>query len=125
MADDDERNIQSLSRVLRKRGLDVVVAYDGQMALDMLDEHDDISLVLMDIMMPKMDGYQAMREIRSQNRFVDLPIIALTARSMSEERETCISAGANDYLRKPVDLDDLLVLIQSWLFHYAETTGRL
>ena len=116
LVDDDLRNTFALSKLLRKHGLDIVIADNGQMALDRLNEDPSIELVIMDIMMPVMDGYQAMHEIRAQKAFAHVPIIALTARAMPEEQEKCMAAGANDYLTKPVDIERLLTLLRVWLF---------
>jgi CheY-like chemotaxis protein/signal transduction histidine kinase len=116
LTDDDLRNIFALSKLLKKHGMNVVIADNGQMALDKLKENTAIDLVIMDIMMPVMDGYQAMREIRAQKAHQGLPILALTARAMPEEQEKCMAAGANDYLTKPVDIERLLTLLRVWLF---------
>jgi CheY-like chemotaxis protein/signal transduction histidine kinase len=116
LVDDDLRNTFALSKLLKKRGMNVVIADNGQMALEKLREEKAIELVIMDIMMPIMDGYQAMREIRASGSWRRLPIIALTARAMPEEQERCIEAGANDYLVKPVDIERLLTLLRVWLF---------
>ena len=112
MVDDDLRNTFALSNMLEDKGLEVIVAENGQKALDELDKHPEIELVLMDIMMPVMDGYEAMEKIRAQNKFKDLPIIALTAKAMAEDKTKCLKAGANDYMNKPVDVDKLLSLIK-------------
>ena len=116
LVDDDLRNTFALSRLLKKHGLTVVIADNGQMALDKLREEKAVELVIMDIMMPVMDGYQAMREIRRDKALSHLPVIAVTARAMPEEQEKCMAAGANDYLVKPVDPDRLLTLLRVWLF---------
>ncbi len=116
LVDDDMRNTFALSKLLKKHGLNLVIADNGQMALDKLKENRDIDLVIMDIMMPIMDGYQAMREIRKVPAWASLPIIALTARAMPEEVDKCMEAGANDYMMKPVDIDRLLTLLRVWLF---------
>jgi CheY-like chemotaxis protein len=116
LVDDDMRNTFALSKLLKKHGMNVVIADNGQMALDQLKEHKTVELIIMDIMMPIMDGYQAMREIRSRKSWQNIPIIALTARAMPEEQERCIEAGADDYLVKPVDIDRLLTLLRVWLF---------
>lgn len=115
LADDDMRNVFAISKVLSDRGINVVKAVNGQKALEILDKEPDIDLVLMDIMMPVMDGYEAIRRIRSQKRFSELPVIALTAKAMSKDRDMCISAGANDYMAKPVDIERLLSTIRVWL----------
>jgi len=112
MVDDDLRNTFALSNLLETRGLEVLVAENGQQALDMLAQHADIELVLMDIMMPVMDGFEAMEKIRAQDKFKNLPIIALTAKAMSEDKSKCLAAGANDYMNKPVDSDKLLALLK-------------
>lgn len=116
LVDDDMRNTFALSKLLKKHGMKVIIADNGQMALDKLKEEKSIELVIMDIMMPIMDGYQAMREIRACSAWQQLPIIALTARAMPEEQERCIAAGANDYMVKPVDIERLLTLLRVWLF---------
>ncbi|OCX53702.1 hypothetical protein BEL04_05250 [Mucilaginibacter sp. PPCGB 2223] len=115
VVDDDMRNIFALSSALESYDMKVEIANDGQEALTKLDEIEDIDLVLMDIMMPVMDGYEAMRQIRKQVKYTKLPVIALTAKAMKEDREKCIDAGANDYITKPVDIDRLLALMQVWL----------
>ncbi len=115
LVDDDMRNVFALSKVLRERGLEVVKSENGQIALDMLDKDPGINLVLMDIMMPEMDGYEAMQRIRAQERFRELPIIALTAKAMKEDKQKCMDAGASDYITKPVDVERLLSLMRVWL----------
>ena len=116
LVDDDLRNTFALSKLLKKHGMNIVIADNGQMALDKLENDQSIELIIMDIMMPVMDGYQAMREIRGRKSLAAIPIIALTARAMPEEQEKCIEAGANDYLTKPVNIDRLLTLLRVWLF---------
>lgn len=115
VVDDDMRNIFALTAILDGFGFAVEIANDGLEALDKLDKVKEIDLVLMDIMMPKMDGYEAMKEIRKMPQFQKLPIIALTAKAMKEDRDLCIAAGANDYITKPVDVDKLLALIKIWI----------
>ena len=115
LVDDDMRNLFALSKSLRARGMNVVLAQDGYKALQQLQENGDIELVLMDIMMPGMDGYETTREIRRQPQWAELPIIAVTAKAMHGDRDKCLEAGANDYLTKPVDLDKLLSMIRVWL----------
>ncbi|MDP2089335.1 MAG: response regulator [Flavobacteriaceae bacterium] len=115
LADDDMRNVFALSKILKERGMEIIKAENGKNALEMLDMHTDIDLVLMDIMMPEMDGYEAMKQIRSQRKFKSLPIIALTAKAMKDDKQKCIDAGANDYIAKPVDVERLLSLMRVWL----------
>ncbi|KLD76073.1 histidine kinase [Xanthomonas hyacinthi DSM 19077] len=115
LVDDDMRNLFALSKVLRAKGIDVVMAQDGQKALDTMDSDKGIELVLMDIMMPVMDGYDTMRAIRARPEVAKVPIIALTAKAMRGDREKCLEAGANDYLSKPIDVDRLLSMIRVWL----------
>jgi CheY-like chemotaxis protein len=115
IVDDDMRNIFALSSALQNYEMIVETAYDGQDAINKLEEFADIDIVLMDIMMPVMDGYEATRQIRKQNKWTKLPIIALTAKAMMDDREKCIAAGANDYITKPVDVDRLVSLMQLWL----------
>jgi CheY-like chemotaxis protein len=95
--------------------MQVNMAQDGQKALKALDEQSGVEVVLMDIMMPVMDGYDTIREIRAQPRFAKLPIIALTAKAMRGDREKCLEAGANDYLSKPIDIDKLSSMLRVWL----------
>ncbi|MFT6916080.1 MAG: CheY-like chemotaxis protein [Motiliproteus sp.] len=116
LVDDDIRNTFALSSVLRKNGLDVTMADDGKLALEKLATEPAFDLVLMDIMMPVMDGYEAMQKIRAQKIFAKLPIIALTAQAMNDDRQKCIQAGASDYLPKPVEMDRLLSMMRLWLF---------
>jgi len=116
VVDDDMRNIFALTSVLEEKGMQVVAARDGGESLVKLRENPHIDLVLMDIMMPVMDGYEAMREIRRDPARKDLPIIALTAKAMKGDKKACIEAGANDYLAKPVDMDKLLSLLRVWLY---------
>ncbi len=116
LVDDDMRNVFALSSILEERNLDVVVARDGVECLEKLKESPDIDAVLMDIMMPRMDGYEAMRHIRNDTKLKKLPIIALTAKAMKGDRSKCIEAGANDYLAKPVNPDKLLSMLRVWLY---------
>jgi CheY-like chemotaxis protein/signal transduction histidine kinase/CHASE3 domain sensor protein len=115
IVDDDMRNIFALSSALQGYDLIVEIANDGEEAITKLEEVPNIDIVLMDIMMPKMDGYEATRYIRKQNKWAKLPVIALTAKAMKDDREKCIAAGANDYITKPVDMDRLISLMQVWL----------
>ncbi|MDF2924538.1 MAG: integral rane sensor hybrid histidine kinase [Paenibacillaceae bacterium] len=114
LVDDDMRNIYSLSSVLEEYGYSVICAANGYEALDFLKKQP-VDLILMDIMMPDMDGYEAMRMIRSNGQYGHIPIIALTAKAMKEDRDLCIEAGADDYISKPVRLDKLLSIIRVWL----------
>ena len=113
LAEDDVRNIFALSSVLEPLGVKLEIARNGREAVDRLAQRD-VDLVLMDIMMPEMDGLTAMREIRSQRRLQNLPIIALTAKAMPDDRERCLQAGANDYIAKPIDVDKLVSLCRVW-----------
>lgn len=119
IVDDDMRNIFSLSSALSDKNITIYEAENGCEALKRLNEFPDIDLVLMDIMMPEMDGYEAMRRIRADSRFVNLPIIALTAKAMKGDREECLKAGANDYIPKPVDMEKLFSLLRVWLYNAA------
>jgi signal transduction histidine kinase/DNA-binding response OmpR family regulator/HAMP domain-containing protein len=116
VTDDDVRNIFSLTKALEKHDMQVLSAVDGKEALQQLEQHPNTNIVLMDIMMPEMDGYQAMEEIRKKPQFRSLPIIAVTAKAMTGDREKCIKAGASDYISKPVDIDQLLSLLRVWLY---------
>jgi CheY-like chemotaxis protein len=115
IADDDVRNIFALTAALEQKGANIVIARNGKEALIKLEEDPRIDLVLMDIMMPEMDGLQATREIRKQKRFAKLPIIAVTAKATKNDQTQCIEAGANDYLAKPIDLHQLFSLIRVWI----------
>ncbi|HEX5317215.1 MAG TPA: response regulator, partial [Candidatus Kapabacteria bacterium] len=116
IVDDDIRNIFAVSSFLERHNMRVVYAENGQDALDLLNKSTDIDVVLMDIMMPGMDGYEAMRSIRKNRRYKHVPMIAVTAKAMRGDREKCIEAGASDYITKPVDVDQLLSLLRVWLF---------
>jgi len=115
LVDDDVRNIFALTSALEQKGLRVEIGRDGFEAIRKLDDISDIDLVLMDVMMPGMDGLQAMRQIRQNPRFHKLPIIAVTAKAMKDDQEDCLNAGANDYLAKPIDLDRLFSLLRVWM----------
>ncbi|MCY1017279.1 HAMP domain-containing protein [Pyxidicoccus sp. MSG2] len=115
VVDDDVRNIFALNTVLERYGMRVAFAESAREGLGLLDKDTDIELVLMDVMMPEMDGYQAMRAIRRMERFSHLPILALTAKAMKGDREKCLEAGASDYITKPVDIEKLLSLLRVWL----------
>ncbi|KQT16930.1 histidine kinase [Chryseobacterium sp. Leaf404] len=116
ITDDDARNIFSLSKALEKYQVEVVIAMDGRQALEQMAANSDIDVVLMDMMMPEMDGYETIRQLRKNRKYSDLPIIAVTAKSMAGDRQKCIDAGASDYISKPVDLDQLLSLLRVWLY---------
>jgi CheY-like chemotaxis protein len=113
--DDDIRNIFALTSVLEQHGVEVVYAENGKDGLRMLEETPHVDFVLMDVMMPEMDGYEAMRRIREKKSMRSLPIIALTAKAMKGDREKCIEAGASDYITKPVDTEQLVSLLRVWL----------
>jgi len=115
IVDDDARNIFALAGVLENHEMDVLTATNGRQAIEMLAESPDVNMVLMDIMMPEMDGFETMREIRKDPRFRGLPILALTAKAMKGDREKCLEAGASDYIAKPVNIEQLLSLLRVWL----------
>lgn len=116
IADDDVRNIFSLTKTLEHYQMRVVSAIDGKEALQQLEKHPETSIILMDMMMPEMDGYETIRQIRNGGNYAKLPIIAVTAKAMTGDREKCIKAGASDYISKPVDKDQLLSLLRVWLY---------
>jgi CheY-like chemotaxis protein len=115
VVDDDVRNIFALSSVLERHGMVVRTASTGREAIEILEATPDLAIVLMDIMMPEMDGYQTMQAIRANPAFRRLPIIALTAKAMKGDREKCLDAGASDYLAKPVNTEQLLSALRLWL----------
>ncbi|WP_126244166.1 response regulator [Chitinophaga rhizosphaerae] len=116
LADDDVRNIFSLTRALESFGMKVISATDGSEALQLLSNNRDVDIVLMDMMMPEMDGYESTRRIKADPATRHLPVIAVTAKAMKGDREKCIAAGASDYISKPVDIDQLLSLLRVWLY---------
>ncbi len=116
LVDDDMRNVFALSHILSEQGFEVVQADNGITALKRLEEVNSVDLVLMDVMMPEMDGYTATQKIRENEKFKDLPVIILTAKAMKEDKEKAFKAGASDYLTKPVDVDKMLSLIRVWLY---------
>src|SRR5690606_3991084 len=116
VVDDDVRNIFAITALLEQHAMKVQYAENGHAALKRLEELDEVDVVLMDIMMPEMDGYEAMRRIRAQDKWRKLPIIALTAKAMRGDRERCIEAGASDYVTKPVDPEQLISLLRVWLY---------
>jgi CheY-like chemotaxis protein len=115
IVDDDARNIFALSIVLENKDMEVLSATNGRQAIETIQSTPDLAVVLMDIMMPEMDGYQTMREIRKIPEFRTLPILALTAKAMKGDREKCLEAGASDYIAKPVNTEELLSLLRVWL----------
>jgi CheY-like chemotaxis protein len=115
IVDDDIRNIFALTSVLERHEMRIVSAETGRGAIELLDRHGDVEIVLMDLMMPEMDGFETMRAIRGDARFRTLPIIAVTAKAMKGDREKCIEAGASDYLAKPVDVEELMSKLRDWL----------
>jgi HAMP domain-containing protein/CheY-like chemotaxis protein/signal transduction histidine kinase len=115
VVDDDIRNVFALNSLLERHEMQVVNASNGYEAIELLERTDELSLVLMDVMMPEMDGYETMRRIRTKPQFKLLPIIALTAKAMKGDREKCLEAGASDYVAKPVNSDQLLSLVRMWL----------
>jgi CheY-like chemotaxis protein len=116
VVDDDARNIFALTTVLENYDMEVLSATNGRHAIEIIEETPDLSMVLMDIMMPDMDGYETMREIRRHPELRPLPILALTAKAMKGDREKCLEAGASDYIAKPVNTDQLLSLLRVWLY---------
>jgi CheY-like chemotaxis protein len=115
IVDDDVRNIFALTSGLERHKLTVIHAEGGKAGIELLQQTPDVDLVLMDIMMPEMDGYQTTRAIREMPQFRNLPIIALTAKAMKGDREKCIQAGASDYIPKPIVLEELVALLRVWL----------
>jgi CheY-like chemotaxis protein len=116
IVDDDARNIFALNSVLENHGMQVLTATNGRQAIELIERTSDLSVVLMDIMMPEMDGYETMRQIRRNADYRTLPILALTAKAMKGDREKCLQAGASDYIAKPVNQDQLLSLLRVWLY---------
>jgi len=116
LADDDVRNIFSMTKALEKYGMKIIPAMDGKEALKLLKENPTVDVVLMDMMMPEMDGYESIKAIRSNAVTKNLPVIAVTAKTMTGDREKCIAAGASDYISKPVDIDQLVSLLRIWLY---------
>jgi CheY-like chemotaxis protein len=116
VVDDDARNIFALTTVLENQEMEVLSATNGRQAIGIVESTPDLSVVLMDIMMPEMDGYETMREIRKDPRLRTLPILALTAKAMKGDREKCLQAGASDYIAKPVNTEQLISLLRVWLY---------
>jgi CheY-like chemotaxis protein len=115
LVDDDARNIFALSSVLERRGMKVLSATTGSEAIALIESTPGLAIVLMDIMMPEMDGYQTIARVRENPAYRRLPIVALTAKAMMGDREKCLEAGATDYLAKPVNIDQLLSALRTWL----------
>jgi CheY-like chemotaxis protein len=116
VVDDDVRNIYSMTNILEIEGLQIKTAFDGLDALEKLKENPQIEIVLMDIMMPNMNGYEAISEIRKNPELKELPIIAVTAKAMNGDREKSMEAGASDYMTKPIQADQLISLMRVWLY---------
>ena len=110
------RNVFALTKILAEKNIQVLKAENGMIGIERLNENPDVDLVLMDIMMPVMDGYESMKKIRKMQRFKDLPIIALTAKAMKNDAEKCMNAGANEYLSKPLEAERLFSLMRVWLY---------
>jgi CheY-like chemotaxis protein len=116
VVDDDARNIYALTSLLENQEMNVISVTSGRSAINVIGKTPELSIVLMDIMMPDMDGYATMREIRETPEYRTIPILALTAKAMKGDREKCLDAGASDYIAKPVNTDQLLSLMRVWLF---------
>jgi CheY-like chemotaxis protein len=116
VVDDDLRNIFAISTALENYKMIVSYAESGREALVKLDQESDVAAILMDVMMPEMDGFEATRRIRSDPRYAKLPIVMVTAKAMRGDREKCLEAGASDYITKPVDMDQLRSLLRVWLY---------
>jgi CheY-like chemotaxis protein len=116
IVDDDVRNVFALTSALEARGMEVRFAENGREAIELLDADPDVDLVLMDVMMPEMDGHETTAALRADERFSGLPIISLTAKAMKGDREKSIAAGASDYITKPVDIEQLISLMRVWLY---------
>jgi CheY-like chemotaxis protein len=115
VVDDDARNIFAMTTLLENHEMEVISATNGRQAIELVQQQGDVGAILMDIMMPEMDGYQTMQEIRKDPRFESLPIVALTAKAMKGDRDKCLAAGASDYVAKPVNTSELLSLLRVWL----------
>lgn len=115
IVDDDVRNIFALKLTLKAKGYEVITSQSAQEALQLLSGNSQIGLILMDMMMPDMDGYEAIAVIRRSDRFPDIPIVAVTAQAMTGDREKCLQAGANDYISKPIQVDTLIDVIKQWM----------
>jgi CheY-like chemotaxis protein len=115
IVDDDSRNTYSLYNAFEAESMNIIVASNGVEALKQLDEHPETQIILMDIMMPEMDGLECTKRIRSNLKLAGIPIIALTAKAMKEDKEKCLEAGASDYVTKPVNIEKLLSLMRVWV----------
>jgi CheY-like chemotaxis protein len=116
VVDDDVRNLFALTTVFERYNMNVITAESGQEAINILNENSKIDMVLMDIMMPEMDGYETTQKIRREHKNSSLPIIAVTAKAMKGDRQKCIEAGASDYITKPLKIDQLLSLMRLWFY---------
>jgi CheY-like chemotaxis protein len=116
IVDDDVRNIFALTSVLERYEMQILYAENGKDGIEVLRHNPDVNIILMDVMMPEMDGYETMHAIRKMRKFKSLPIISLTAKAMKGDREKCIEAGASDYITKPVETEQLLSLLRVWLY---------
>ena len=114
--DDDVRNLFAITTVFERYNIDVITAESGKEAINLMNESNDIEMVLMDIMMPEMDGYETMQKIRREHKNNSLPIIAVTAKAMKGDRQKCIEAGASDYITKPLKMDQLLSMMRIWFY---------
>jgi CheY-like chemotaxis protein len=124
IVDDDVRNVFALTSVFERFGADVLYAENGLQGIDVLERNEDIALVLMDVMMPELDGHATTEAIRNMPQFADLPIIAVTAKAMKGDREKSLAAGATDYITKPVDTAHLLTVMRNWLERAASRAER-
>jgi CheY-like chemotaxis protein len=122
IVDDDLRNVFALASALEAYDIEVLCAENGRAGIETLNQNSDVGVVLMDIMMPEMDGYETMQAIRRIERFKNLPIIALTAKAMKADRDKCVEAGASDYIAKPIDMDQLLSMLRVWLNRHITTS---
>ena len=116
IVDDDIRNVYALTIALEKYEMEIIVAENGREGIEVLQGNPDTDMILMDIMMPEMDGFEAIRRIRQISKYKALPIIALTAKAMKKSRKECLEAGATDYISKPVNIDQLFSLMHVWLY---------
>lgn len=113
--DDDERNTFALSAILKTKGYSCITAFEARQGIDLLLKNDHIKIVLLDMMMPEIDGYEALEKIRHHDKIKTIPVVAVTAQAMTGDREKCLNAGASDYISKPVDIDELLTILKRHL----------